>query len=44
MSTATLCGAFERAGLLIEAVLERHGDPAVESPTFRAYVLGRRAA
>jgi len=44
MSTATLCGAFEHAGLLIEATLERHGDPAVESPTLRAYVLGRRAA
>lgn len=35
-------GALERAGLVIEARLERRGDAAVEHPSLRAYLLARR--
>jgi SAM-dependent methyltransferase len=33
---------LERAGLEVEARLERKGDAAVEHPSFRAYLLARR--
>ncbi len=35
---------LERAGLVVEARLERRGDPAIEHPSLRAYVLARRPA
>ena len=34
--------ALERAGLAIEARLERRGDAAVEHPSLRAYLLARK--
>lgn len=39
---AAVEAALERAGLTVEARLERRGDAAVEYPSLRAYLLARR--
>ena len=39
---AAVEAALERAGLEVRARLERRGDPAVEHPSLRAYLLARR--